>query len=507
MPDDIVSVLSSFKADTSYPSNLNCVLQNHEALALAEYLSNYLRFANDVSKITDVIKELPIFFEIDKTTPISLNGNKNWYLLQNEESSYGKIIYPSDKGKFLSTSTQHLRYVLEDILEIPRLDSYNYWRHYVIPFLEVQQQEDIDILIDKLFDKSRSLLDDLKGFLGNISFVPVDTLGMSQRQEIPTSIKLVKPTELFDPEENAITNLFFEEEQVYPVGKYGIPKSSRKFFSILKLLGMKSFLSSNDIISRINTIITRERISNIDENRTKALNLFKYVDERWDQLSDNSYAFLEAIFGKEWVPTIDKSRYPIFSKLQDCYCQKDKYLVCLVAPVLEYDVSNYEFLIHLKRPDFTIVLKQLEFCRDAVAKNQPPNELKDICNAVYEYMNKIRQTDRKTFNLIKKELENKPWILFNNKFYSSEKVFTRVSSELEGIGFELPLKDVNKFETLYRAMGVRDNIDKIEIKDLIFIIKNMVEGNEKRNLSTKELYKVIKILKQISRSSCNLGHC
>src|ERR1043166_1070154 len=114
------------------------------------------------------------------------------------------------------------------------------------------------------------------------------------QQQIPANVKFVKPTELFDPEKETIVDLFFDDEQVFPVGKYGIPQasSSKKFFSNLKFLGIKSVLSSDDVISRIDAIITRRQTYDVQE---KALKLFKYIDENWDKLTNNNHAFLEAI--------------------------------------------------------------------------------------------------------------------------------------------------------------------------------------------------------------------
>ncbi|CAG8758600.1 15240_t:CDS:2, partial [Funneliformis caledonium] len=255
-PDDIISVLGSFRADTSYPRNLSqTTLQTYEASTLANHLSNHLRLVNKVQIMNyiEVIKYLSIFFEVDHDSPISLlPENTNWYLLpRNEENTCGKIIYPRNMGKFLNTSSQNLSYILEDIIKITRLDSYVYWQKYVIPYLGSQQQAVIDKVVDSLFDRLPFLLDhdvNLKDVLGRTSFVPVGTYKMSQQQEMPARVKLVKPTELFDPEDMTVVGLFFEEEQVFPAGRYGIPRNkfSNKFFSNLKLLGMKSDLSSND---------------------------------------------------------------------------------------------------------------------------------------------------------------------------------------------------------------------------------------------------------------------
>ncbi|CAG8609947.1 5338_t:CDS:2, partial [Funneliformis caledonium] len=340
-PDNMILVLKSFQADTSYPNNLNHKLQVHEATALLDHLSNYFRvnYKNrhlskfeEVNEVIEVIKHLPIFTEVDNTSKISLlpdlsENETKWFLLPlYEENSYGRIICPSDKGRFLNSSSQNLRYILEDMIKIPRLDSDDYWLNYVIPFLESQRPAVRDVVIDKLFEH-----DNLKSSLMNISFVPIGTFGMSKNLQLPINVRLVKPSDLFDPEEKALVDLFFEDEQFFPTGNYGISKElpSKKFLLNLRLLGMKSILSSNDVVSRIQTIVARKQGSKFHVNsiRIHALKLFKYLDDNWSKLTENDdQEFLNAILENEWIPTIDKSGNEIFSKPQDCYCQKVKYL-------------------------------------------------------------------------------------------------------------------------------------------------------------------------------------
>ncbi|CAB5380036.1 unnamed protein product [Rhizophagus irregularis] len=162
--DDIISVLTSFQANPSYPSNLDCQLQNNEISMFIKYLSLFLQqYQYQVeSKLTEVIKRFPIFTEIGCNSPISLmSKDRKWYLLPSEEvNSYGKIIYPSQMGGFLDTSSKYLCYILEDIIKIPRLDVNNYWRNFVIPFLEMQSPKDIDIVVDKLFNRFPDILDE-----------------------------------------------------------------------------------------------------------------------------------------------------------------------------------------------------------------------------------------------------------------------------------------------------------------------------------------------------------
>ncbi|RIA90183.1 hypothetical protein C1645_164871 [Glomus cerebriforme] len=516
-PNEILSVLASFRADNLYPKNLNRNLQDHEASALVEYLSNYLRLANKdhlAPKLIEVIKYLPIFTEIDHTVPISLlTGNTNWYLLpREEENSYGKIIYPANMGRFLSASSHNICYILEDIIEIPRLTVNDYWRKYVVPFLELQTSKNIDIIIDKLFDRLSSLLDaSLKDILGKKAFVPVGTLNMSRRQQNPDNVRLAKPIELFDPENKIIVDLFFEDEEVFPVGKYGITQDSisKKFFSNLKLLGIKSVLSQDDIISRINTIITRSQTSNVHEDliRIKALKLLKYIDDNWDKfIIDN--AFLNIILEKKWVPTVNASEKKIFSNLKSCRSQKDKYLVCLVTPIVEFNlkveskVKNKKFLKQLgwdTYPEVVKVIEQLKLCYEGVS-NGPPENLEKICMAVYRYMNDaFKASDNKSkaeFDIMKKHLKDDQWILCGGRFYPTEKVIFNLPSEFqseESLIVELPT-DYLSFKPLFKSMGVRDEIG---IEDFILIIQNMVKKNKNRTLSENEIKNIIQILERI----------
>jgi len=144
-----------------------------------------------------------------------------------------------------------------------------------------------------------------------------------------------------------------------------------------------------------------------------------------------------------------------------------------------------------------MILKQLDICCDGVARRRPPNELKIICDAIYKYMNKA---NKKMLNHIKEELKNKSWVLCENKFYSIDKIFINLPKELKGsdsLIVELPIEYRNEnFDRLFKIMGVQDEIG---VKDLIWIIKNMVKGDENRNLSNIEVKKVIQILEQISK--------
>ncbi|CAG8697672.1 13615_t:CDS:10 [Rhizophagus irregularis] len=500
-PDEIISVLTSFRANPSYPGNLNCKLQNNEISKFIKYLSIYLQPYQYqlASEHTEVIKCFPIFTEIGSNSSNSLTSKgRNWYLLpREEEKTYGKIIYPSREGGFLDASSQNLCYILEDILKIHRLSVNDYWRKCVIPFLEKQSLKDIDIVVDNLFDRLPSILDEkLKNDLGRKSFVPAGTHKESKQRTLPYNPKLFKPIQLFDPEKKKVIDLFFENERVFPAGKY----ANNKFLTNLKQLGIKSSLTTNDIISRINTIIEKKQTSIPDLIHTNAMRLVKYIDENWDQLYSTTLS--DAILRNEWIPTTiaNESGRKSFSRPQDCYYQEHKYLVCFVAPILEYNIKDVNFLDLLNwntYPNVNTVLKQLEYCCEYVTRKQPPRDLQLICNSIYTYMDSIFRNEQAKFDDMKDSLKTKSWILCENTFRSADNVVIDLPKKLTGndsLVTKLP-KEYKQFINLFKAMGVRD---KIEAKDLILVIRNMVEKDENKNLSIEEIKNVVQILDEIA---------
>ncbi|CAI2171818.1 12382_t:CDS:2, partial [Funneliformis geosporum] len=175
----------------------------------------------------------------------------------------------------------------------------------------------------------------------------------------------------------------------------------------------------------------------------------------------------------------------------DCYYKEHEYLVCLVAPILDYNVKDENFLKHLgwnTYPDVRTVLEQLELCYVRSSNGQSPENLKEICNAIYKYMYKaFQKDDKEEFEIMKNDLENKPWIWHNDAFYSADKFVFRLPTEFEdnnSLIVELPPGYISDFKSLFEAMGVRNEIG---VKELILIINNMVEGNEERKLSDDEI--------------------
>ena len=112
-------------------------------------------------------------------------------------------------------------------------------------------------------------------------------------------------------------------------------------------------------------------------------------------------------------------------------------------------------------------------------------------------MNAAFKANNDDFNSMEERLRNESWILCGDSFRPSDRVITNLSNNFPGndsLVVKLPIEYASKFGDLFKAMGVRDEIG---VKDLILVVRNLVEGNEGRDLSTREIDSVIKILEQI----------
>ncbi|RIB06353.1 hypothetical protein C2G38_2046856 [Gigaspora rosea] len=149
---DIASVLTSLNRNGEYNLNKN------EVELFIKYLSYYLRFSESHTEYhIETIKCLPIFKEVGKNEPTSLNLKENvtWFFL------------PTDK------------------------------------------EEDYDLII-----ASESMeFSSLKNKVHNNSIVPCVTIQGKQ-------IKYAKPVDLYDPSIPSIVHLFFDDEQIFPEEKF-----------------------------------------------------------------------------------------------------------------------------------------------------------------------------------------------------------------------------------------------------------------------------------------------
>ncbi|CAG8528665.1 22758_t:CDS:10 [Dentiscutata erythropus] len=474
--ENLTEVLTSLNAVDTFPKNVQIKLKLQEA----EIIINYLRNLSPDKPVNNDIKYLPIFSEVGKKELIALEpGKRNWYLLPSEdEKSYGKIITPNTIG-FLDISTHNKRFLLEDIIKVNRLTQQEYWTKFVIPYLVNQTSTTLEIVIIKLFERLQLLLSEnpnLKSDLGNMA----------------------KPIDLFDPDNHYISGLFFDDERLIPTRNFS-EKYRDIFLTSLKSLGMKSWLSSSDVVQRLEVFAKRRKDeTNINIVHEKSLKLVQYIDKNYDKLLEinqqqQSNKLSTILQTKEWLPTVDFTGKKQFSKADECRSIKDKYLVGLVMPIVEYSFENKSFIKKMQwnyRPHVDIVIAQLKTCYSMETIHE--NTFK-ICKEVYSVMADeiYYSSNSKKF---REELKDENWIFCNGKFYPSHKVVIQLDKNLgsnTSVIVELHYA-YKQYEELFKIMGVRQRIG------IPYLIKIINEFNSKMTLSNDELHKVVSIIELIA---------
>ncbi|CAG8732191.1 6650_t:CDS:2, partial [Dentiscutata erythropus] len=448
--ENLTEVLTCLNVVDTFPKNVQIKLQPQDA----EILINYLRCLSPDNSINNIVKYLPIFSEVGKEDLIPLSPSRRiWYLLPSEdEKNFGKIIAPDTVG-FLDTSTPNKRFLLESIIKVKRLSQQEYWTKFVIPHLGSQTPATIEIVIMKLFERLQLLLSEnsnLRIDLGNIAFIPASTFQQKEKQG--THVELKKPTELFDPDNYYFSELFFDDERLFPARNFS-EKFRDNFLTSLKLLGMKSNLSSSDIIQRLD-VLAKRRKDEFDIVHKKSLKLVQYIDQNYYTLSLTSRQpynmpqlfattnidLLSILQTREWIPTVDFTGKKQFSKANECRSTKHKNLVGLVMPIIEYYFDNKTFMKDMQwdsNPPADIVIAQLKAFVIELEKNLGKSVI-----------------------------------------------------------IELPYAFKN-YKELFKEMGVRQ---KIGILDLINVIKEFHsnEVNTVKTLSNEELQKVVSIIELIA---------
>ncbi|CAG8515443.1 10759_t:CDS:2, partial [Cetraspora pellucida] len=524
--NNVTEVLECIRAITIFPKNVQKNLNSQEANELIDHLCRYFRSSN-TNYYGCIIKYLPIFTEVDKDGLIALSpGTKEWYLLPTEdEKSYGYIIAPNNISGFLDATMSSSRFLMENIINIPRLSQQEYWCRFVIPYLEYQPTDVLKVVITKLFERLMQLLSGdskLKSILEKTAFVPSGSIQFQPNDN--TTYELHKPIELYDPDNWKISELFFDDEIVFPIKN--IADYKHRILPLLRELGMKTYLSLDDIIQRLRVMNERKEISNLREIvHKKSMKLVQYIDSHFDKLTggkqfrsnnvptnnNSQLQQLSMIFlNTEWIPTIDHTGKQRFSKPGDCRDKQHKNTVGLIMPILEYSLSNKLFSTLLRwdsYPPVDIVLRQLKACRSQsrdqlYQHHQKPDK---ICESIYKYMNEALtardrdQQSRMEIEKFKEELlsNEENWIFCNDRFYPSSRVVFELDDSLISdttVIIQLPPKYKLYYSNLFSEMGVRQ---KVEIPDLINIIREFHKDG--KTLSQDEIHKIIVLIEQIAK--------
>ncbi|CAG8604470.1 30224_t:CDS:2, partial [Racocetra persica] len=451
---NITDVFSSLRENPSFPLNITqSDLSKRQKEDLIAYIGAYLRCESSFDqKVVDVIKQLPIFHEVNKNDTLSIDSldteGKKYYLLPKEdELTCGLIISPC---AFLDAHTSDdTCFILENVIKVKRLDQKEYWKEHVISHLGLQSPRIMDQVIVKLFERW-TLIKPFHSQLSKIAFVK-------------TSSGRKKPIELFDPEKIWIKELFFSDEPFFPVRKY----PTLDYLFKLGELGMKKLVTSEDIINRIEVYKSRMSQDQIDEVHSKSLSLLNYIDNNYVVFKDN-ISFQEKIRSEKWIPTINSNAQPLFSKSSDCRDRLHADLVSYTLPIVNNKIMNENLRQVLgwdSIPPTEIVINQLLQSLEVLKRTKKFNmfdyKIRDQINSIYKhFVDIINQPDGSThLNLLKQELSGKKWILNEDKLYPTNKVVFSLPSFIPN-GYWVQISHPNKrYSTLFEKLSVKKALD------------------------------------------------
>ncbi|CAG8553264.1 9550_t:CDS:2, partial [Cetraspora pellucida] len=469
--NNVTAVLLSLKENHSFPLNITrTIFSDSQKEKLINYIGAHLRYESSFDQnIIDVIKYIPIFKEINNDNFISIDSlntsGKRYYLLpKQDELSCGLIISPY---AFLDAHTSDdIRFILEKVIQVKRLEQREYWKDHVISYLDSQTPYVMDQIIVKLFEKWNII----KPFLNDLS----------QIKFVKTCSDRKSPIEIFDPDNERIKILFFSNEPFFPKKDY----PTHDYLFKLRELGMKRSMTGSDIVDRIENykkFITK--IHDYDDFvsiHEKSLLLLEYIDDHYEELKDD-VSFKEKLQTLVWIPTFkpgpDNQR--TFSKVSDCRDNLHQELVSYTIPIVDVMIKNKKFRQFLgwdKDPPTEIVIKQLLHLLNLmkVTRKESKHSLRKRINANYEHLNNIiNQPDGEThLTLLKQNLSKKPWIM--NDLEDYDLYFTKniVFSLPKFIpyGHFLPLSWHNRknYSSLFEKLGVRKTL---ETQDFIKILQ------------------------------------
>ncbi|CAG8631506.1 7454_t:CDS:2, partial [Gigaspora rosea] len=187
----------------------------------------------------------------------------------------------------------------------------------------------------------------------------------------------------------------------------------------------------------------------------------------------------------------------------DAMIKKNKDLVSLVVPILDYQVKSPSLRDYLgwNAPPTNFILEQMHQCSTMSEDDLNFKNRLQICEAIYEYINKaLSSNDKQCKSELSRGLKNQKWIFCEGNFYEAENVFFNLSENFGRDIVQLPDDYQNRFNELFKYMGVQERIDKNFLISIIEIIKDEAKYN---SLTEDKLSEIIKLLEHIANECTN----
>ena len=346
---------------------------------------------------------------------------------------------------------------------------------------------------------------------------------------VPVSVGKPKaPNTLYTPLDTELSNLFYQEP-VFPLD----PFSGSKYITILKMCGLKTFVSQQevvDIISSIGFPSANDPVQADAARHTRAKAVLAYI-KRWEnQLSgivyitaysryhhQRSSMFSEALkelsVTKRWLPVQSSPprKYPscltwkgsgfdshvvsfgssvLLHKEQTSLalaCGSQMYFVEHSLPNVickAFEPSGRDMVIHIMAHLEKVILSCQQFSKT--------EDIRSIVHTIYRWLNQYSSEGHTVDVSQLKQTQNCVWLTRQRKFVDPESVALAHNSEfrqnLEPFIYILP-DDLAQFECLFKDLGVQEMVTREQILGILPAIK---DGDSKSlGISSDEAWQLV----------------
>ncbi|KAG0283790.1 hypothetical protein BGZ96_011831 [Linnemannia gamsii] len=450
------------------------------------YLTTYLspRASLD-SQQRQVLRYLPVFESYHEACLISLDGpssSPKWSVAQGYHHSSQPWVPCSIN---LLAEDQPMKHHLRYLLEIPFLVKAEYLQ-LLVSQLNERPESEWDPILSELFqgyyDHKKKI--NFAPLLRRLPFVQVKASSTSEETSIPTRIRPGSTTDM------TLSIFFTNEEAVFPTGIY----AQSAFRGPLEELGMKYEFNAAFVEERMSTLFGDVSVGQDASHRKASLALY-------DRLNS---MFSKELMTSDVISKISSQRWLYVGTGElcrpcDCRPKEDKCLVGDQMPTSEFSPTNEllrKAMGWTTPPYLGKVLEHLLSLLDHTSINQGKSSTlgeQDFL-PIYNYLaakikDSARVKDSAPLTAIKKALRGRAWILVSGRIYSADRVAFKLDHYLRPQFAQVPHSRV---DDLYRALGVRENIEERDIKAFLAAVGSRHHDGER--LSTEDADLVRRLL-------------
>lgn len=402
---------------------------------------------------------------------------------------------------------------LTDMIKVPSIKESEYW-YLIMSKLYLHPEDEWDKMVEKFCSMYRihSKDYDFKSAMEDVKFVRTE--GPTPSEQRSESGERRSPSSVINP---SLSQYYMSYESVFPASMY-----SRSVFDMLSDMGMRSTFDASLVLSRVETLTTSgPKALDVDlthhkegskngsgrKERTDALNALyarMNADFSPEFLHDTSKEMVEALRSKAWILAQHPSEgNPRLYSAKNCRPKSNAALIGDQMPLSLCDFNNKHLIRCMgwdEPPPLSKVLDHFLSMIEWFKGRKTDNRIEDREHALFwdivSHLADVHR-DSSNFDLIRRTLKGKPWILVDGTLHTADRVTLKLSCQTLASHFAQVTTSDAKVKKLFQGLGVRATVGQSDLENIIVKMKERYDG-EGGKLSKDDLELVVTILKEIA---------